>query len=122
MKVGTVNDRNEAVVRVRLSGPSGAQLEVDAIIDTGFTDSLSIPNLIVAQLGLVQSAESIVYLADGSKHAIEVVAVEAEWMGFPRQIFAYAMGREVLVGMRLLAGYELRIEMKPGGVVEITKL
>jgi hypothetical protein len=36
--------------------------------------------------------------------------------------FVWATGNEALVGMRLLAGHELRFAVVPGGVVEITPL
>jgi hypothetical protein len=37
-------------------------------------------------------------------------------------VLVSAVGDEALVGMRLLAGHELRIEVVPGGVVEVTPL
>jgi hypothetical protein len=38
-------------------------------------------------------------------------------------VLAYVVGRdEVLVGMRLLAGHELRVEVRPGGDVEVWRL
>ena len=37
-------------------------------------------------------------------------------------VLASAVGNEALVGMRLLAGHELRIAVVPGGAVEITPL
>jgi predicted aspartyl protease len=40
---GTVNASREAVVRLRLRGPTGVEAEIDAIIDTGFTETLTLP-------------------------------------------------------------------------------
>ena len=40
---GTVNARLEAVVRLRVRGLGGAELDVDAVVDTGFTSSLTLP-------------------------------------------------------------------------------
>jgi hypothetical protein len=45
-----------------------------------------------------------------------------EWNGGWRPVLVSAVGDEPLVGMRLLAGHELRIAVVPGGVVEITPL
>ena len=39
---GVVNARHEAIVRVRLRGPGGIESDVDAIVDSGFTSSLTL--------------------------------------------------------------------------------
>jgi hypothetical protein len=44
---GTVNSHYEAVVRLLIRGPSGRDLEAEAIIDTGFTGSLTLPRDVV---------------------------------------------------------------------------
>ena len=38
---GVVNDRREAVLRLRRRGPGGIEADVDALRDTGFTSSLT---------------------------------------------------------------------------------
>jgi hypothetical protein len=38
---GVVNTQCEAVVRLRVRGPSGAGLDVDAVVDSGFTASFT---------------------------------------------------------------------------------
>ncbi len=53
---GAVNAREEAVVRLRLRGPSGTESDLDAIIDSGFTSSLTLPAPVVAALGLARQA------------------------------------------------------------------
>jgi hypothetical protein len=62
---GTVNARLEAVVRLRVRGPGGAELDVDAVIDTGFTASLTLPAAAVAALGLVRQSGSAAAPATG---------------------------------------------------------
>src|SRR5947208_2023864 len=49
-------------------------------------------------------------------------AAEVAWGGGWRPLLVSAVGDEVLLGMRLLVGHELRIAVVPGGVVEITPL
>ncbi len=63
---GVVNVRHEAVVRLRVRGPSGAESNVDAIIDSGFSSSLTLPATMVAALGLVRQSGGSATLADGS--------------------------------------------------------
>jgi clan AA aspartic protease len=119
---GVVNARCEAVVRLRVRGPSGAVLNVDAVVDSGFTASLTLPATTVASLGLVRQSVGGAVLADGSVHQFDIYAAEVDWDGSWRSVLVSAVGDEVLLGMRLLAGHELRIEVVPGGAVEINPL
>jgi predicted aspartyl protease len=50
---GAVNARREAVVPLRVRGPTGTELDVDAVVDTGYSASLTLPAAVVAALGLV---------------------------------------------------------------------
>jgi clan AA aspartic protease len=119
---GAVNARLEAVVRLRVRGPSGVESDVDAVIDTGFTSSLTLPPAVVAALGLARQAGGTAMLGDGSVRQFDIYAAEVEWGGTWRPVLVSAVGAEVLLGMRLLAGHQLRVEAVPGGVVEITPL
>jgi clan AA aspartic protease len=117
---GVVNARYEAVVRFRVRGPGGTELDMDAVIDTGFTGSLTLPFAVVAVLGLVRQSGGGAVLGDGSVRPFDIYAAEVEWDGNWRPVLVSAIGDEVLVGMRLLAGHELRVAVVPGGPVEIS--
>ena len=119
---GTVNAMLEAVIRLRVRGPGGADMDFDAIIDTGFSLSLTLPATAVAALALIRQSSSVATLGDGSVRHFDVYAAEVEWDGNWRPILVSAVGDEVLVGMRLLAGHELRVAVVPGGPVEISPL
>lgn len=119
---GMVNARREAVVPLRLRGPGGNDLDVEAVVDSGFTASLTLPAREVAALGLVRQSGGGAVLADGSIRQFDIYAAEVAWDGSWRPILVSAVGDEVLLGMRLLADHELRIAVVPGGVVEITPL
>jgi clan AA aspartic protease len=119
---GIVNARLEAVVRLRLRGPGGAEADVDAVVDTGFSDALTLPIATVAALGLAPWSASAVVLADGSQGLVVVYEADVDWGGTWRRVLALAVGDEALIGMRLLAGHRLVVEVIPGGAVEITPL
>ena len=119
---GVVTTRHEAVVRLRVRGPSGAELDVDAVVDSGFSASLTLPGATVAALGLARQSGGQAVLADGSLPQFDIYAAEVGWDGGWRPVLVSAVGDESLLGMRLLAGHELRIVVKPGGTVEITPL
>ena len=119
---GVVGTRRDAVVRLRVRGPGGDELELAALVDTGFTGALSLAVPTVVALRLSKASARTVQLGDGSRHRMELYEAEVEWGGGWRSVLVYAMGREALVGMRLLAGHQLRIDVVPGGAVEVTPL
>lgn len=119
---GVVNARWESIVRLRVRGPEGIESEVDVIVDSGFTSSLTLPIETVTALGLVRQSGSSAVLADGSVRQFDLCAAEVEWDGTWRAMLVSAVGTEPLLGMRLLAGHKLVIEVVPGGLVEILPL
>ncbi len=119
---GVVNARIEATIRIRLRASDGSELDVEAVIDSGFTGSLALPAAVIAAIGLAQQSGGRAVLADGSVRQLDIYAAEVEWDGSWRSVMVAAVGDEALVGMRLLAGHELRVVVVPGGVVEISPL
>jgi clan AA aspartic protease len=119
---GVVNARNEAIVRFRMRGPGHSGLDVDVVVDSGFTSTLALPSSTIAALGLIRQSGVRAVLADGSSQQFDPYTAEMSWDGSWRQVLVYALGSEALLGMELLAGHELRISVVPGGAVEITAL
>ena len=119
---GVVSAHLEAVFRILVRGPGGVESDVDAIFDSGFNESLTLPIATIATLGLVLHSGGMAMLADGSIQPFDLYSAEVEWGSSWRSILVSALGDEVLLGMKLLAGHELRIEVVPGGIVAITPL
>ena len=119
---GTVNARHEAILRLRVRGPGGTVSDVDMIVDTGFSSSLTLPATTIAALGLARQSGSGALLADGSIRRIDIYEAEVEWDGAWRIALISAIGNEALLGMGLLAGHKLMIEATPRGSVEVHPL
>jgi clan AA aspartic protease len=119
---GVVNLRHEAVVTLHVRGPTGTEVGIDAVVDTGSSASLTLPPATVAALGLVRQSGGSAILADGSSAMFDIFGAEVEWDGTWQAILVSAVGNAPLLGTGLLAGYELRVEVAPGGVVEINPL
>lgn len=119
---GVVNANREAVVRLLVRGPGGAVAVVDAVIDTGYSGVMALPAALCMTLGLPQRAGVTTVLADGSSRRVASYAAEVEWGGGWRLVAVTAVGGEALVGMGLLAGNELRVEVTSGGAVSIRPL
>jgi clan AA aspartic protease len=119
---GVVNASLEAIVRLRVRGPGGAESDVDVIVDSGFNSSLTLPVPMVTALGLVRKTHGTARLADGSVRQFEIFTAEVEWGGAWRVVLVSVVGHESLLGMHLLAGHKLVMDVVPGGLVEILPL
>ena len=116
---GVVNAAHEAVVTLPVQGPAGQPREIDAVIDTGFNRFLTLPPALVAELDLPFVTSGRVTLADGSQASFEVYEVAVLWAGRPRNVYTYAADSMPLVGMLLLDGHDLSIQVRDGGRVVI---
>ncbi|MDE2695112.1 MAG: clan AA aspartic protease [Chloroflexota bacterium] len=116
---GAVNAASQAVVVLSLRGPSGRTLEVEAVVDTGFDRFLTLPPRVVTELDLAFVGLNSVQLADGSEAALDSYAVTVLWDGRPRRVVTYVSDAAPLVGMALLAGHRLCVDVEPGGRVAI---
>ena len=116
---GIVNANLEAVVTLFLRGPEGRAQQVDAVIDTGFNGYLALPPMLVADLELPVVGDGEAILADGREVSFNVYGVTALWDGLPRYVETGAVGDESLIGMSMLVGHDLRVEVADGGRVVI---
>ena len=116
---GLVNARYEAVITLELRGPTGKTRHIDAVVDTGFTGQLIVPTQLVAELELPFAQTSQARLANGDEVDFNVHGATAVWDGRPIHIYVSAAGPDILVGMRLLDGHTLTVNVKEGGRVII---
>jgi clan AA aspartic protease len=107
---------------VVVHGSQGQEQEIEAIIDTGFNGSLSLPPALVAALGLPFRRRGRALLADGSEGLFDVHEATVVWDGQPRRVSTDAADTDPLVGMALLEGYELTVQAVDGGSVFIKAL
>ncbi|HKI02347.1 MAG TPA: clan AA aspartic protease [Thermoanaerobaculia bacterium] len=121
MMTGTVSF-HEATFRLVVCGPSGEEREVEAVVDTGFNGSLTLPPYLVAELGLPFRTKTTALLGDGSQVLFNVHDGIVLWNGRPRRVAVDVADTEPLFGMRLMEGHELTIEVIEGGSVSITEL
>jgi predicted aspartyl protease len=119
---GVVTARLEATIRLPVRASDGSELDVEAVFDSGFTGSLTPPAAVIAAINLAHQSGGRAVLADGSVPQVDIYAAGIDWDGRWRSVLVMEVGGETLVGMRLLAGHELRMVVVPYGVVEITPL
>lgn len=116
---GVVNDAYEAVVTLSLQSPAGQSQDIEAVIDTGYSGFLTLPTMLVAELGLPFAYIGRAFLANDDEVSFDVHDVTVLWDGQPRHIKADATGSTPLVGMLLLDGHNLNIEVENNGRVVI---
>jgi clan AA aspartic protease len=116
---GAVNAAYEPVITLAVQGPAGRPRDIDAVIDTGFGGLLTLPPALVAELGLLFKGTGLATLADGSTVDFPYYGVTVLWDGQRISIEAEAADTTPLVGMRLLDGHSLYMEVEDGGRVVI---
>jgi clan AA aspartic protease len=121
MITGVVRAR-EGRIRLKVRGPRRKEQEVEAAVDTGYTASLTLPPALIASLGLRWKSFGRGILADGSECLFDVYVGQLVWDGKERRVLVDETDAEPLVGMALLNGYELKMQVRPGGKVTIKRL
>ena len=116
---GMVNAAYEPVVSLSIQGPTGQSREIEAVIDTGFTGFLTLPPELISELGLPFLAGNRATIADGSEVTFPSYRIAVLWEGQSREIEADAVDITPLIGMRMLGGHDLSIQVRDGGRVVI---
>ena len=119
MIAGAVNAAYEAVVTIPLQAPEGRTQDIEAVVDTGYSGFLTLPPGLVAQLQLPFAYMSRAFLANDAEVRFAVHDATVLWDGRPRQIKADATGSTPLVGMLLLDGHRVCVDVEDGGRVVI---
>jgi clan AA aspartic protease len=113
---------DEGRIRLKIMGPQGRAKVIQAIVDTGFTASLTLPSALIVDLRLRWQRVESFTLADGSECIFDVYVAKVEWDGKVRTILVDEADADPLVGMRLLRGCELRMQVRWRGRVTIKRL
>jgi len=122
MIAGTVTADREAIVTVKVRAPGGRPERIEAVIDTGFTESLALPRHTIARLGLPFRGSQRVTLGDGRDANVPMHRALVEWHGHPVPVVVLAMDGGALLGMALLQGSRLTVDVTDGGPVRIDAL
>lgn len=111
-----------AWVTLTVNGFNGQSISQETLIDTGFSGTASILPQDAVALGLLQSGVAVTTLANGQVATTPLYFAIVEWDGVQQLVQVVADGDVPLVGMKLLAGYNLSIDVVDGGAVRIVRL
>jgi clan AA aspartic protease len=118
---GEVNAFREVIVPLIVSG-SGTSRQIEAAIDTGFNDELTLPPEFIRELGLSHAAPATATLAGGQIVEVDYFRAAIMWHGHLRETMVLELAGAPLVGMGLLDGSRLSIDAIPGGNVCIEEM
>ncbi len=113
---------HEALLAVSVSGPTGERTEVQAVVDTGFTGALCLGAEDIEALGLPFVGRGAAVLADGRAVETRYHRGRVLWHGRERGVQVLAAEGGPLVGMALLRGSRLAVEVAHAGEVVVEEL
>jgi clan AA aspartic protease len=122
MMQGFLNQNCEAIIRVAVGHANAPKQMVEAVIDTGFTGFLSLPISSITTLGLPWYFRDIGTLGDGSEVIFDMYKATVIWDGKTQVIDVAASEADPLVGMSLLYGFRIQMDVVEGGIVTIEAL
>jgi clan AA aspartic protease len=122
MITGVVTPNREAVIRVLVRGTHGQEARVDAVVDTGFNGFLTLPVRRITELALSFAGTTQATLGDGSAVPLDVFEATVLWDNHAQSIIVLAAEDSALVGMALLSGYRVTLDVEDGGSVSIEAL
>ncbi len=94
---------------------------IEFVVDTGFTDQLTLPIEAVAALGLPLLNRVPADLADGSTVEMSMHEATILWNDTRTPVRVLAAGRRPLLGTALLENFDLLVQFREGGRVRIEK-
>lgn len=122
MIIGTMMPGRHPIVSLIVKDVRGQDVVIDALVDTGYNGVLLLPKAVVASLGLPLRRITSALLADGARVSLQSHEGRILWDGRERVVRVLAGGNQPLLGLALLTGYNLSLDVVDGGPVRITPL
>jgi clan AA aspartic protease len=122
MTTGIVTSELEAVLNVHLQGANGWTDTLPAVLDTGFDGFITLPPDLLAEMGSPFAGTKRATLADGSETMFRIFDVTVHWHGQSLLVPALEVDAGALVGMALLYGSRLTMDVFENGPVRIERI
>lgn len=122
MMIGVVSAMREATVQLTIRGIGIGDITVDAVLDTGFNGYMTLPAAVISGLGLNSQGVRRAILGDGSAVVLVVYRAEVTWDGQSRPVQVLAAEGSALIGMALIQGHRVTLDVIAGGPLTIERL
>ncbi len=108
------------VAEVFVYGQSATQARVRAVVDTGFTQHLTLPEHAIRALNLRFAFEETLKMANDEPIEFAAYHASVNWNGENRKVEVHRAEGDPLIGMAMLRDHDLHIRAIPDGPVSIT--
>ena len=119
---GKVNERGQALVAVEALDRDGWFQPLEFVLDTGFTGDLLLSADAIQRLAVVPHNEINAALADGQGVQLRGWLGSILWHDQMRRVIIAQADGEPLLGMRLLRGSRVTLDVRLDGDVTIEEL
>lgn len=120
MIVGKVNSTRQATIPISIIGPGGIVEEVNIIVDTGFSGSITLPLSVITRLQLQFESTEIFIVADNQNVNFDLYSgARLMWDGLEREILVVQTEDDPLMGMAVLENHTLFVDVRENGIVRI---
>ena len=122
MLTGKVNGDLQAWLTVEIMTPSGQPRPIEVALDTGFNGQIALPAITIQGLELSEESSRLAITATGERVRLTTYYGTMMWRGEPRIIEVVEADSEPLLGMELLLGNRVTLDVLEGGPVTIYPL
>ena len=122
MITGKINANREAIIELDVIGSNQKREKVEAAIDTGFNGYLTLPNDLINYLKLQLAGSRHVTLGDGNVVVLDMYLTKVLWHGQEREVLTLQADGGPLIGMSLLYGNRVMLDVIDNGDVTIDSL
>jgi clan AA aspartic protease len=122
MLIGQITAENQAVVPIEVHASEGQKAHIDATIDTGYNGFLTLPRALIDELDLPSAGPARAALGDGNEVRMELFLAAVRWEDGLQDVLVLAAEGGVLLGMAMLLGCRLTMDVEADGTVSIESL
>lgn len=122
MITGEVTASREIVVSFTVRDSDDLEHSIRAVVDTGFSGHLTLPQTTIASLDLSKSGDVTVILGNGTEAYLPKYDATIIWDGRDREISVYEADGDPLIGMKLLYGFDFHVHVVDGGMIALNRL
>ena len=122
MIIGKVTANRGTVIELEIIGSNQKRENVETVIDTGFNGYLTLSSDLINYLKLQLAGSRHVTLGDGNVVVLDMYLAKVLWHGQEREVLILEAEGGPLVGMSLLYGSRVMLEVVDNGDVTIAPL
>lgn len=116
---GRITPELNPLVTIEIADGNGAFHPLDVILDTGFDGELALPSDVIGSLGIPHRAEVGLVLANSQRIQAYTYGGVVSWHAQQREVEIVETAGEPLLGMALLLGSRVSMDVRMGGEVLI---